>query len=1057
MQHPFYEQLGAPVLLYRNRETYTALDEDATLCNTAIDSSEKAATLFVQQQLQLYRTQTRWYYPTDAHVLSTVLPPADPRVKTLYKEWLQEDKEQQEQKQHEGRQQCEQKQSETETLMDLDMENDEKTGEPSSSPAPSELDEEPGKDSGIAEENGPNDDADNSEAQSGAESRNDSGDEIENLDDLIVDLEKLVHQYDDDGKTMQDDELETRATDAVIPIAERNAALKSAFRNRKEQQKRIFRLQLETRARMLLARNHNPSEMDCAKARQTLRSYTQLDASYIPSKVQHVAKEETRYIHDTLRLQTELYDRERLNRAIPAYVAPFHLPSLKNSTEGDIISRGIPSLKKFHRREIPAIPRDDPNAPSLFGNCLLSFPCKCGACSTASTNDKTQPTACLLHPVGPLQDRVRLSFLSLPRGRRMTIQKEPRANVPEELEVGDRVRQLEQCGLDPYVAVVRTSECVIVFSVTFVKPRQSGPLVEGECWGNADLQLLHRIDHRTLWRNRPSYRPVDVACHPRYGVGGFTPSKIAVLYESDIGDRNIIHHLQLTGESLTFQEQTITNLQDISEIDFASHNPMMLWVVARSYVRPALTSSHLYHKLKRPRIGHGSSLYSIDLCVRGNSEATFHWSPSAADFLPEGVNSISSIRTDWNKPHRLWIASTSAVKTWEIDTRMPCRAVNSWSLPHMCDQTGALLPVAGLYGSGILFAHPHIVGEKNDVCKTGQPMLSVGKSPGTFGIHLYQRPLVEPRFQTQSIECSSSPAISSFGKMSAATSSTFALPDVSDRIYTCGLTVFRRPWKNYLETTHRQEKQVLGLPEKDLTGVLCAVSLTSKGDVYVHNLLESLARSKRSKNFDGLPVGCSMISVPESTETGKSPGSWNKLRVSLRNEFPVPSHAILPLLNTPQMGDETIIDLIPILEKEETTLKKRIREDNKRKRHNLELSRSEAIPDNLRSDGGSNETNKNDEDVHDKDLASKSSPPTFAQISRKTQGAVVISSVPNTETASLRLPSHLLPNSDHEELEHCQLDKKSTVEDIAEEGRSDLTREVLSADWRHFADDTEGD
>jgi len=91
---PFYEQLGAPVLLYRNRETYTALEEDASLCNAVLEPSrtkepvgEAAATLFATNQSQLYRAQTRWYYPADYHVLSSVLPEAHPSVKEFYGEW----------------------------------------------------------------------------------------------------------------------------------------------------------------------------------------------------------------------------------------------------------------------------------------------------------------------------------------------------------------------------------------------------------------------------------------------------------------------------------------------------------------------------------------------------------------------------------------------------------------------------------------------------------------------------------------------------------------------------------------------------------------------------------------------------------------------------------------------------------------------------------------------------------------------------------------------------------------------------------------------------------
>jgi len=904
------------------------------------------------------------------------------------------------------------------------------------------------------------------------------------LDSLIENLEDLLKEYADDEQEQKQEEEEELPNDqrqeeeegdseshgsspapAPLPtLLERNASIKRAFRDKESNQKRIFRLQLEARAQMLLSGSDDPAVR--FQARELLRAYSQLDASYIPCKPKKKHRGTVvQAVNGLFCQQTELYDRERLKRASPAYMAPFHLRSLKETTAADVQSRGVSSQRRLTnlRSEVPAIPRDDPNAPHLFGNCLLSFPCQCQACASAADADADgddgnhqHPTPCLLHPVGALQDRVRLSFLSLPRGRRIFGQKEPRFSVPEELNMGDRIRQLEQCGSDPYRVVVRTSQCVIVLSVKFVKPRREEPLLDGECWGNADLKLLHRIDHRTMWRSQASFRPIDVACQPRYGVGGFAPSKIAVAYESSVGDRNIIHHIQAGEESLTSQKFSITNLREIYEIDFASHNPMILWAAALSYVRPALTSSYTH---KRPRIGHGSSLYSIDLRSKSNTAATFQWSPSAEDFLPEGIHSISSLLTDWKKPHCVWVSSTSAGKTWELDMRMPCRAVNTWSLPHTGDQVGATLPTTGLYGAGTLFVPPPPSSSSSfsnavqsgiggDHFSLSCPSLSVGKSPGTYGMHLYQRPRFEPRFQTRSIECTASPALSGLGAVSVATSSTFALPDVSDRVFTCGLAAFRRPFSTYLEATDHYE-------ETELRSVLCAVSLTSKGDIYAHSMLESQASRRQSRNFDGLPVGCSILPIPGGKDTSfDSTGSWNTLRISLSNDFPVPSQSVVPSFDRPTHGDA--IDLSPIVEREEAALKKQIRKEQ------MQTLREKTVAENESEAGAEADGIPSDEE----DEAGKSASgeerteavpavaPAFAHISGNTQRAFVVSSLIG-ESTNLRLPSHLLPQSIENEVEHFHPERKSSIEgNDAAFGRSDLTRDILDNDWEYSSDDS---
>lgn len=311
-----------------------------------------------------------------------------------------------------------------------------------------------------------------------------------------------------------------------------------------------------------------------------------------------------------------------------------------------------------------------------------------------------------------------------------------------------------------------------------------------------------------------------------------------------------------------------------------------LWAAARSYVRPVITADLLVAAgPKQFRSGHGSSLFSIDLRC---NQATFQWSPSAEEFVTEGIHSVSGIKTDWTRENTVWASSVSAGKTWEIDTRMPCRAINVWSLPGHCEDADATLPETGLHGAGTLYAQP-FVSTDGDPTLMPRPMLSVGQSPGTFGLHLYQRPDTRPRFQTQSCECASSPSLQFFGQLSAATSSVYGLPDVSKGVFTCGLAAFRTSAFDFLSADSLRD---LGYSAKDVSDVICSVCMTNKGDLYTHSLLESNAGYSRSRIFDGLPIGASNLSIPDSAKTGALAPDSSSLPVSLLNNCPLPSHAI---------------------------------------------------------------------------------------------------------------------------------------------------------------------
>jgi hypothetical protein len=808
-----YELLGAPSLLYRQESTAFAEPPP----------QENDASLFQEYLQSRRRAQARWYYPIDHHVLKPTLP-------KLSIEMLEKMR----------------------TKIRVHRRVD---GQPV---------EEMKDDSGNNEED---------QHQHEKEGNNTGPRRLEEGDDNNEDAqhEKEVGEGDPTDKGDNTRVSKQKAKGGTSEII---------YSQDYFQQQSLPLLQ-EARAYMLLPlageKNENLEEEEQVrnKVHSAVQNYQLYDASYVPARARKKGKVRGPKVIPPQRVRdTQRYSRERQDFGDPAYLAPFDTKSVRETMVHDEASRTVEedwSGGSTRRRRTPTFLATDPNSPTKYGNCLVSFACPCPVCE-----NNTEHSWCLLHPTGTLLDLVRLSYLHLPNADGPTTMSLDAC----ELDVGDGVRQLTQCG--PTTFAARTCLHVVIFRVMVEPPKQETESTAG-CWGTARLHEIHRIDARSISRDGPSYRPRDVSSHPKY-ANSWTDPKIAILYESDRGARNVIRH-SLVGKTLRSSEHVISNLQDIFEVDFSSHHPMVLWAAGRSYVRPVLAADYLSMSTKQFRSGHGSSLFSIDL--RSN-QATFQWSPSAEEFVMEGIHSLSGIMTDWVKENTVWVSSVSAGKTWEIDTRMPCRAISSWSLPGSCDDFAANLPATGLHGAGTLLAQPSAPLGTSHLL-TPRPILSVGKSPETFGMHLYQRPDIRPRFQTQSVECASCPGLPVLGEMSVATSSIYALPDVSEDVFTCGLAPFRAPVSSFFTSEIVTD---MGYSEKDVTGVVYAITMTNKGDLYTHSLLESTAGHTRSKLYEGLPIGTSALAVPGGVQ--KPPTAFDSLgiRISLQNDFPVPSRAI---------------------------------------------------------------------------------------------------------------------------------------------------------------------
>ena len=263
--------------------------------------------------------------------------------------------------------------------------------------------------------------------------------------------------------------------------------------------------------------------------------------------------------------------------------------------------------------------------------------------------------------------------------------------------------------------------------------------------------------------------------------------------------------------------------------------------------------------------------------------------------------------TDWQTDNKVWIRSTSAGKTWEIDVRMPCNVVNEWALPSSCDDVSCRIPRNGLHGDGSLLFHPELTfyqnGRKNSDSGIygcpDPPVLSVDKTPGAFGLHLYQRPENLPRFATKSIECISTPGLMFSDKTSIATSMVVPLPDVSDNVFLCGLSALRTSASEFLS---QDQTTKIGIPPD--SPLFCTVTLTNKGDIYLHALLESSSDQAEtgSKQYRDLPLGSRAIAVPAALNTQSTTGvdtverkpvGGMNLRVVLDNHYPVPGGAML--------------------------------------------------------------------------------------------------------------------------------------------------------------------
>lgn len=599
----------------------------------------------------------------------------------------------------------------------------------------------------------------------------------------------------------------------------------------------------------------------------------------------------------------------------PSYLVPFDFDSIQEAIKHHGNKRIPKTRPSGFRRNVSLEPRR--RLPQ--GNALLSVPCPCDSCSKDTRN------FILLHAKGDYLERLCASNLVLPLGidNASNIRLENKEDIhtgnttdwnvaasqSNEICLDDTILEIKQCGTWNFenqecIFTVRTGTHISVVSMVWKSPSiREGTVPKSICSGYYIMKEIERMDLRSFSSKLPSFLPISLATHPRYG-NPMTPCRFAFVSHSAGGSSspsyNVVHSCTFASEKAVTTRHDINNLRTISFIDFSSNHPMCLWAAASSYVRPALAPgaiSKMKQQQKGP-FGLGSSLFSIDL--RSNF-STFQWSPSAEEMTTEGVHSINGISTDWTRENVVFVTSVSARKTWEIDGRMPCRAVNTWSLTGICEEYKDItVPSKSFYGEPSLLTRP--LASSNGTFDA--PIVKVDTDFSASGIHVFQRPLRKPRFQTESLECIGTAGLDITGTASIARSSYLELTDVSQDNFICGLSAIRVPLSQYVGHDENIWSQYL----KQNLNVLCTLTINNTGDIFSHSLLEcndtttTTDSGHGSTRFDGLPVGTRAIGLPNEIDgrtkylaNGQSKpnvGGMN-LNLFLSNVYPVPRNAIL--------------------------------------------------------------------------------------------------------------------------------------------------------------------
>jgi hypothetical protein len=554
--------------------------------------------------------------------------------------------------------------------------------------------------------------------------------------------------------------------------------------------------------------------------------------------------------------------------------------------------------------EVEDIQQDKIGGASSYGNCLVILKCTCPSCQIDITKqsdhlkDRKLPNFFLVRPTGKTLSSVAISKIRFPRDTPTNHDYDNNA-----VDINGKILQVSVCGKSAAAShraiclVARTAIhcCVLVAQPQAVKCNSHGKY---DCPAVFTLAEQARIDLRSSQlANQPSYLPFYVTCDPKTSISFFTNPSFAILCLSETESKTAIQYV-------TFREQTqikchdlSSELSDISIIEFDPRDRLVLWAAARPR-KMSVVSKRFFKRggsrgqnkgaLVEGLTGYGHSLYRIDL---RDDSVTFAWSPSHEEYLVDGVFSISGILPDTSRDHILWISSTSAGKTWALDVRYrKPKVLVSWSLPSLCDDLGPNCSATGIHGAGVLMSQCSQHLSPTDV---SPPMFGIKKDINASTLNAFQFPSSMPRFQTRPLESAGFVEVPKtlYDTTSIARSTTFALPDIDEKIFNIGLALVELP-----SLTALNEKKLTQLGYKAAPArSVYAFTMTSIGDVYCHVLLAcDVSEEMKSKFFPGLPVGITALPVPQPRRSKKRKFEEQscEMAVVLSNVFPVPASAV---------------------------------------------------------------------------------------------------------------------------------------------------------------------
>ena len=479
-------------------------------------------------------------------------------------------------------------------------------------------------------------------------------------------------------------------------------------------------------------------------------------------------------------------------------------------------------------------------------------------------------------------------------------------NRTNQLDVGATVMQIQGCFNvnepqsipDKVPFVVRTAkDCSVILCSAVDNHDDDNGNGNDDGNGNSSCTRKYNLQNIAKLNFCDDYgnflEPIHMAAKQQNSTlqGGTVPTFATVcksrtdMVMGDVGP-NVIHYTTCggngSGNGIDTVRYKIHNLASISQIHFSTMNPNVLWSAARSNLKHELYQGKRFQK--RPTIGYGHSLHSIDL---RSSKASFVWSPSDDDFVCTGIHSVTGILVEDENPHSIFAStfSSSEGKMYHIDARMPARSLYSWTLAGLCDDERIMHSPSGIYGSGMLLAKPirtysHAHAPSGLGFGLDLPILGAKKEPQAFGFHIFQKPSKLGNFQTRNLEKMANTGLDPFGAF--ATSSFHALPNVSERVFTTGIAAFYSPISSLVK-----EPQRLGY-ETVPKLALCVISANSRGDLYSYSMAACPGgQSGLSQAVNGGPLGACAVPLQDgSFEVPDVDSSNDRLAWTLSNTYP---------------------------------------------------------------------------------------------------------------------------------------------------------------------------